>query len=231
MGFSPVPAPAGMRTKLPVDAGTFLQGFDSFVLLHLYFWGGIQLGAEWNYKHRNLWEWWKPQARWEARGSCPRDCVLGQGREFPRHCQTFVLCKEKANSQKLHQEMPLCQHDKAKEPTKDSEVLTVTTPGKKKLNFFIPGMGRHPQESSGSDQSDSRTIFDCNSAFLEFHSILKEEAEECRAGWVRDGALEHFGETWVPFHFRNLHHYHLLILCSISNDNTIHIFELIPFSL
>lgn len=40
MGFSPVPAPAGMRTKLPVDAGTFLQGFDSFVLLHLYFFGG-----------------------------------------------------------------------------------------------------------------------------------------------------------------------------------------------
>lgn len=68
-------------------------------------------------------------------------CALGPGKWIPKAIPEFLFC---AKSQQLQQEMPLCQHDKAKEPSKDWELLLVTTPGRKKLNLFIPRIGRKP---------------------------------------------------------------------------------------
>lgn len=127
------------------------QGFDSFVLLHLWFWGEIQLGAEWNYKHRlwltqghhgSLWECCKPQPRWEPKGLCPM--LSGTGKQIREVIPDLCSVQRVQSLRNCIRKCPLCQHDKAKEPHKDWELLVVASPGKKKFNLFIPGMGRSP---------------------------------------------------------------------------------------
>lgn len=94
--------------------------------------GEIQLGAEWNLTQEHQGCGGNPREGGNQGVPAPGICVLGsvgQGSEFPRQTQSFVLCKEREKPQELHQEMPpvsarqgkcpQCQHDKAKEPGKD----------------------------------------------------------------------------------------------------------------
>lgn len=132
------------------------QGFDSFVLLHLWFWGEIQLGAERNYKHRlwltqehhgSLWERCKPSQGRNPRGSCSRDgvlCSMGQGSKFLRQSQTFALCRKYKVSGTASGNAPCVSMIRQKSHTRIESCFLWPLQARKKLNLFIPGMGRNP---------------------------------------------------------------------------------------
>lgn len=140
------------RDENPADAGTFLRGFDPFVVLHLHFLGG-----------NSAWSWVELQAQalmdtrtpreplgvvespakvgskgFLPQGLCP--VLHGTGSEFPRPSQTFVQGKfpEAAAG---NAPVPAWEGKRA---TQEPRAASCDHSRQEKQNIFMPGMERNP---------------------------------------------------------------------------------------
>lgn len=110
------------------------------------------------------------QPRWEPKGFllqgwCP--VLNGTGKQIPEAIPDLCSVQKVQSLRNCIRKCPLCQHDKAKEPHKDWELLLVATPGKKKIKPFYPRDGEKPLKViRNHEQSNIRPLFVYNSAFL-----------------------------------------------------------------